>query len=190
MSNSGLDSLVAVSADEAWAVDDQGVLWHWDGSRRRRTWLPIRVVDLDAASPDNVWAVGTRMPRRPPNQLAAMRYDGHGWQQTRLPEHRFTRNGMLPGEIGTIDYVRVLAAGDVWARGAHTWQPEEEEATDPPQVEDWTEADVDPVKRQWLSLSEPAVMPGTPPFSGPGASAPTKGARRSSSGTKQAPPEP
>jgi hypothetical protein len=127
-----ITTLRVLSPRDAWAVDCQGALQHWDGRRWQRTALPIWVCDLDASSPDDVWAVGTRVPSAAPNQLAAMRYDGHGWQQTLLPEHRFTRNGTLPGEISTLDHVRVLAADDVWAVGAHTWEPEDEEPTDPP----------------------------------------------------------
>ncbi|WP_041818765.1 hypothetical protein [Streptomyces davaonensis] len=125
-------TLRVLSPRNAWAVDCEGDLWHWDGRHWQRTRLPIWVRDLDASSPDNVWAVGMRVPATPPYQFAAMHYDGHSWQQTRLPEHRFTQNGMLPGETSTLGYVRVLAADDVWALGAHTWDPEDEAPTDPP----------------------------------------------------------
>ncbi|WP_431962485.1 hypothetical protein [Actinacidiphila sp. bgisy160] len=125
-------TLRVLSSRDAWAVDCLGVLWHWDGRRWQRTELPVRVRDLDASSPDNVWAVGMRMALTPPYQVMAMHYDGHSWERTGLPEHRFTRNGALPGETSTLGYVRVLAADDVWALGAHTWEPEDEAPTDPP----------------------------------------------------------
>ncbi|MCQ9133115.1 hypothetical protein [Streptomyces hilarionis] len=127
-----ITTLRVVSPRRAWAVDDHGALWGWDGRTWKRTGLPLWVGALDASSPDDVWAVGTRLTTDPPNQVAALHYDGRRWRQTRLPEYRFARDRVLPGETSTLGYVRALAADDVWALGSHTWEPEDETATDPP----------------------------------------------------------
>ncbi|MER6787283.1 hypothetical protein ABT330_22150 [Streptomyces sp. NPDC000658] len=224
-----ITTLRVPAPDRAWAVDDQGALWSWDGRTWERAGLPVWVGALDASSPDDVWAVGTRLSADPPNQVAALHYDGHGWRRTRLPEYRFARNGTLPGETSTLGYVRVLAADDVWALGAHTWEPEDETATDPPfeyfflhwdghrwkdvayppraahsavvqplasdgagglvlgawlrrthtgrylgidappRVEGWTKTGAKPSERQWLSLSDLDLAPGTRTLFGAGA---------------------
>ncbi|MBL1083496.1 hypothetical protein JK359_16200 [Streptomyces actinomycinicus] len=221
-----ITALRVLSPRNAWAVDPEGALRHWDGRRWQRNRLPVQVRDVDASSPDDVWAVGIRMPLA---QFAAMHFDGHSWQRTRLPEHRFTHDGTLPGETSSLGYVRVLAADDVWATGAHTWEPDDEAPTDPPfekyllhwdgqrwtsaayppraahdapiqpmapdgsgglvlgawlrrtptgrylgidappRVEGWTNTEVKPSKRRWLSLSDLAEAPGTHTLFGVGA---------------------
>ncbi|WP_067172392.1 hypothetical protein [Microtetraspora niveoalba] len=103
---SGISAISAASPDDVWAVGGAAVL-HWDG----RAWTaltmgdpgfpslgvpgppwpgdgtpPLSLGDVDAVSPEEVWAVGTlRIGDR--EEAVVLRFDGERWTAPDVPAH-------------------------------------------------------------------------------------------------------
>lgn len=115
-----LDDVAALAANDAWAVgysadfaslESRTLIEHWNGT----SWQvvaspnpggpngPNALRGVDAAGPQDVWAVGSaRSPSRP----LILRFDGSGWR-------RFPNRCRVP-----LDAVDVLSATQIWAVGA------------------------------------------------------------------------
>jgi len=112
----------ALSPSDVWVVGDQEgrdqvfetLAEHWDG----RTWSVTRTPDpgrsgdhlyaVDAASPDNIWAVGQKLGSRVPDQGLVEHWNGRRWHIVPLPASR-SANVLLDGVT--------VAGGQVWAVG-------------------------------------------------------------------------
>ncbi len=127
----GLESVSALSADDVWAVGETGnvappgaeltLILHWDGRRwshisssspRNAASLPFDALfAVDAAGPDDVWAVGDANRATPGyggggDRPLVERWDGRRWRLVSSP--LLGRRSILYG---------VLAAGSVWVVG-------------------------------------------------------------------------
>ena len=130
-SHSGLLSgVVALSADDAWAVGayadggpDLTLTEHWDGtvwtvvpSPNKGPW-PNSLTSVSAVSPDDVWAVGTWFTKAFVDRTLTLHWDGTVWHRVKSP------NGGPPQAPNDLVSVGALASDDVWAvgtRGLHT----------------------------------------------------------------------
>lgn len=115
-----LNAVVALAASEAWAVGGSGdpaspldvLIERWDGT----AWTPEEapspgsqtneLLAVDAAGPNDVWAVG-RTASGFGDRPLALHYDGTEWLEVALPEEV---TGVLTG-------VAAISPGDVWAVG-------------------------------------------------------------------------
>lgn len=115
-----LNAVVALAASEAWAVGGSGdpaspldvLVERWDGT----AWTPEEapspgsqtneLLAVDAAGPNDVWAVG-RTASGFGDRPLALHYDGTEWLEVALPEEV---TGVLTG-------VAAISPGDVWAVG-------------------------------------------------------------------------
>jgi hypothetical protein len=112
--------VAAVAAGEAWAVGASGdpeepaaaLVELWDG----RAWTAEKVPNpgsvnelraVDAAGPNDVWAVGRTVTAFGGDRPFALHYDGARWLEVALPEEI---DGVLNG-------VAAIAADDVWVVG-------------------------------------------------------------------------
>ncbi|MFN8472152.1 MAG: hypothetical protein U0822_08190 [Anaerolineae bacterium] len=95
-----LDAAVAISASNVWAVGEEGVILHWEGSRWRQADSPVQTAlkAVAAAATDDVWAVG--------EGGVILHFDGDRWRNWSSP----TRADLLA--------VAVVSTGDAWAIGA------------------------------------------------------------------------
>ncbi len=112
----GLESVAAVSPTDVWAVGTtfeevkhHGLIMHWNGRhwRESRTRATNRdfLYSVNAASADNIWAVGTSGGQG----TTAVHWDGHVWQASRPKNPGSDHNELL--EVSTD------AADDAWAVG-------------------------------------------------------------------------
>jgi len=145
----GTDSMsafdvAALAADDAWAVGgrseagsgDHAAIEHWNG----RVWSLVPLADLtgvygellgvDAAAPDDVWAVGFQRGSTPGGdpQPLVMHFDGEAWHVVPTPT--------LAGPNASLLDVRALAADDVWAVGSRQ-PPLTSELGDRTLIEHW-----------------------------------------------------
>lgn len=115
-----LNAVVALAASEAWAVGGSGdpaspldvLIERWDGT----AWTPEEapspgsqtneLLAVDAAGPNDVWAVG-RTASGFGDRPLALHYDGAEWLEVALPEEV---TGVLTG-------VAAISPSDVWAVG-------------------------------------------------------------------------
>lgn len=81
-----VESLVSLSADDAWAVGTANgpMIQHWDGTRWRRVDHPALglggdLTDIAAVAADDIWAAG-RFEDGQGSRPLVMHYDGAGWQ--------------------------------------------------------------------------------------------------------------
>lgn len=117
-----------IAPDDVWFAIAGGFA-HWDGGDLTTTDVPFLdgdvgwTVDMDATSPEDVWAVGHKQgklyksPGDGPGERTvgylpvAMRYDGTSWDDPALPDY--------PGRSSEL--LAVSARGEeVWAVGAYT----------------------------------------------------------------------
>ena len=129
----GLDDVVAISANDIWAVGAYGMadgkqsfalLEHWDGTQWTIFPSPnpgSRVNGLDgvsAVSPDDVWAVGTYADYQEDGgfgafKTLAMHWDGSKWEVVHSP------NGEGYSHAYELRDVTAIARDDVWAVGSY-----------------------------------------------------------------------
>ena len=115
-----LNAVVALAASEAWAVGGSGdpaspldvLIERWDGTAWVAEEAPSpgsqtnELLAVDAAGPNDVWAVG-RTASGFGDRPLALHYDGTEWLEVALPEEV---TGVLTG-------VAAISPGDVWAVG-------------------------------------------------------------------------
>ncbi len=114
-----LDDVVALAADDAWAVGDSAdfaslksetLIEHWNGASWQAVASPNpggpagpnALRGVDAAGPSDIWAVGSaKSPSRP----LILHFDGSGWQ-------------VSPNRCGApLDDVDALSSTQIWAVG-------------------------------------------------------------------------
>jgi hypothetical protein len=107
-----LYAVTAIAADDVWIAGQIGSgseFLHWDGS----TWATMpaagSIAHLDAISPNDVWAVGSRYRGNEVDTLAE-HWDGTSWTIVSTPN---------PGGATGTEFVSVSASSpeDVWAAG-------------------------------------------------------------------------
>jgi hypothetical protein len=115
-----LNAVVALAASEAWAVGGSGdpaspldvLIERWDGTAWVAEEAPSpgtqtnELLAVDAAGPNDVWAVG-RTASGFGDRPLALHYDGTEWLEVTLPEEV---TGVLTG-------VAAISPSDVWAVG-------------------------------------------------------------------------
>ena len=85
----GPSGVAALAANDVWivglapATSKQGLIMHWDGSAWDMVNAPGNIaydlISIDAAAPDDIWAVGYTQDG-PPAQPVAIHWDGKSWQ--------------------------------------------------------------------------------------------------------------
>jgi hypothetical protein len=128
--NGGLSGVVAIAADDAWAVGayvnrgpSRTLIEHWDGtawtivSSPNKGPFPNALSGVTAVAPDDIWAVGTWFTKAFDDRTLTVHWDGTAW-------HRVTSPNAGPAKAAN-DLVSVsfIATDDVWAvggRGLHT----------------------------------------------------------------------
>ena len=112
-----LDDVVAIAADDAWAVGGD-LLVHWDGA----AWTAVdpgilrqhRLTAVAANGPDDVWVVGTLVSMER-NLPLVMHFDGATWERVYVPR---------PDGDAILQDVVVRPSGEVWVVGYWTlWTP-------------------------------------------------------------------
>jgi hypothetical protein len=119
---SSLDGVSIVASDDAWAVGyaqnyagtrTKTLIEHWDGS----SWTIIPspnpgdynfLLDVDAVSTEDVWAVGTRFDVAGTHNLV-LHWDGRAWRSIAVPSPGLDDNSM--------EGIVAIAPDDVWAVG-------------------------------------------------------------------------
>jgi hypothetical protein len=125
MANGELHGVVALAADDVWAVgiqQDPASPWssalveHWDGT----SWTVVPVppgegfdawlTAVTAVSPTEVWAVGSFRQGYSPSRTLTERWDGGSWQVVEGPNISHRGNGNEPSAVAaTRDGVVFLA---------------------------------------------------------------------------------
>ncbi|HVF98963.1 MAG TPA: S-layer homology domain-containing protein [Chloroflexia bacterium] len=124
--NNALASVVAVAADDVWAVGNylnefgisQTLVEHWDGS----AWSVVEsanvgplldnyLTSIDAVAPDDVWAVGYYFNDVAVAQTLIQHWDGSTWSIVGSPNEGESNNFLYA--------VSVVGPDDVWAVGAY-----------------------------------------------------------------------
>jgi hypothetical protein len=118
-----LDSVVGVSAKNAWAVGfyynggfDQSIALHWNGT----SWKQVKTPDpgsqgtflfsVRASSPTNAWAVGSSYNGTADKTLI-VHWNGSAWKQVKTP------NPGGSGHSNDLSAAAVTPKGDAWAAG-------------------------------------------------------------------------
>ena len=119
-----LEDVVAVAADDVWAVgwtgsnnfDDENIAMHWDGS----SWTIVptpqpgdgidRLFAIDAAAPNDVWATGSYGDPQGSYLSSILHWDGTSWSSVPNPCHTY---GGLTG-------ITAISPTNVWAVGNAT----------------------------------------------------------------------
>jgi hypothetical protein len=106
-----LNDVVAIAADDAWAVGDGGIARHWDGAAWTSRHLgglrsPI-LAGVDATSASDVWAVGGVIVFDAFRAFVS-HWDGTAWHRVVVPGS--------PGEVIVEDVV-ARSAADAWIVG-------------------------------------------------------------------------
>lgn len=110
--DSSLNSLVAISANDIWAVGSAGsspLVEHWNGTQWGSIQLPstlqvARLNGVAATSDHDIWAVG----QTPDHTPIAIHWDGQSWSATSLPA---TLNS------GDFSFVQEISPHDIWVIG-------------------------------------------------------------------------
>lgn len=118
-----LSGVVAVAADDAWAVGstsgqggpERTLVLHWDGSEwsvipspNKGPW-PNGLADVSAVSPDDLWAVGSWRTKAFVSRSLAIHWDGSAWHRVPSPSPG-TKDVVLSG-------ISAVASDDVWTVG-------------------------------------------------------------------------
>ncbi|MEV0229352.1 hypothetical protein [Nonomuraea sp. NPDC050786] len=124
--------------DDVWVIAEERRAGHWDGARWRTVTLPAQAGALDAAAPDDMWAVGHRASSATPGPLtqpAAMHWNGRAWRLVPTPAYRFP-DPAPPEEDAFLTGVVALSAKEAWAVGEHTFNHGEggPDPADPPPI--------------------------------------------------------
>lgn len=134
VSGDGIYDILAVAPDDVWFLGEwiritpqsftvrQALAMHWDGSGFTvHEDMPVvgsngaTIHASDAASPDDIWAVGAAGDGDPAtNQSYIFHWDGSDWEHRPAPQ--------VPGYQHTLGDVKVLAPDDVWISGS-SWAP-------------------------------------------------------------------
>jgi hypothetical protein len=134
VSGDGIYDILALAANDVWffgewiRLNAQGFTFrhalamHWDGSSFTvHEDFPIvgsngaTIHASDAASPDDIWAVGAGGDGDPAtNQSYIYHWDGSSWEHRPAPQ--------VPGYSHSLGDVKVLAPDDVWISGS-SWEP-------------------------------------------------------------------
>ena len=119
-----LSGVVALAADDAWAVGSFGqgapsrtLIEHWDGA----TWsvvpspnkgpFPNALSDIDAVASDDIWAVGTWFTKAFDDRTLTLHWDGATWSRVASP------NAGPASAANDLVSVSAVGTDDVWAVG-------------------------------------------------------------------------
>jgi len=119
-----LSSVVALAADDAWAVGSSGqgapsrtLIEHWDGT----SWtvvpspnkgpFPNALSDVDAVAPDDIWAVGTWFTKAFDDRTLTLHWNGTTWSRVASP------NAGPASAANDLVSVSAVGTDDVWAVG-------------------------------------------------------------------------
>jgi hypothetical protein len=119
-----LGDVVALEADDAWAVGSYGqgapsrtLVEHWDGT----SWsvvpspnkgpFPNSLTAVDAVAADDIWAAGTWFTKAFVDRTLILHWDGVSWQRVKGP------NAGPTGAANDVVDIAAMAADDVWAVG-------------------------------------------------------------------------
>jgi hypothetical protein len=106
-----LSGVAALTNRNVWAVgndDVRGTILHWNGHTWRAVPSPFLPFDIDAASPKDIWAVGSSAVGGLQTRPRAEHWNGRRWKTVPAPSG--------PGSY--LRAVAALSAGSVWAVGA------------------------------------------------------------------------
>jgi hypothetical protein len=119
-----LSGVVALAADDAWAVGSYGqgapgrtLIEHWDGTAwtivqsPNKGPFPNALSDIDAIAPDDVWAVGTWFTKAFDDRTLTLHWDGATWSRVGSP------NAGPISAANDLVSVSAVATDDVWAVG-------------------------------------------------------------------------
>ncbi|MGZ5213550.1 MAG: hypothetical protein ACXWEG_10715 [Actinomycetota bacterium] len=128
--NGELSGVVALAADDAWAVGAYGdggpsrtLIEHWDGTAwttvpsPNKGPFPNSLSSVAAVSPDDVWVVGTWFTKAFDDRTLTLHWDGTSWHRVKSP------NAGPTSAANDLVSVSAVATDDVWAvgvRGLHT----------------------------------------------------------------------
>ncbi len=134
-----LEDVVTLGPSDAWAVgwtgnpsslDDQSVAMHWDGTAWSIVPTPQpggayvdRLLAVDAAAPDDVWATGLYWDSQTHSHSVILHWDGTSWRifRTGRPSLGNTAPaGAACDTYGGLTGITVLSATAVWAVGDAT----------------------------------------------------------------------
>ncbi len=123
----GLTGVVDLSAANAWAVGQRGVVEHWDGTAWSNVTVPSpnpadtfgnNLTAITASSATDIWAVGEFTNGSYTNSAYALHYDGTSWRVVILPQ---------PAVSGpsspVLHAVTAVASNNVWAVGENEEVP-------------------------------------------------------------------
>jgi hypothetical protein len=151
---SELRAVTAVSPKDVWAVgwfadpitdSSRPLVQHWDGER----WTIVAAAapealgllqSVDAASSDDVWAVGSTLTELQSSRALALHRDGRAWDTVRVPK---PERGRFVSTVLT-DVV-AIDADDAWAVGYWSSIPD---ASPSPLIEHWN-------GRRWRPVPNP-----------------------------------
>lgn len=103
-----LAGVAAISACNAWAVGENGMIEHWNGA----SWMVVpsstsgSLTGVAATSSANAWAVG---PGLTANHGLILHWNGTAWKQQATP--------VLPSKIDILNGVAATSARNAWAVG-------------------------------------------------------------------------
>lgn len=119
-----LSAVVALAADDAWAVGSYGqgapsrtLIEHWDGTAwaivpsPNKGQFPNALSDIDAVAPDDIWAVGTWFTKAFDDRTLTLHWDGTAWSRVVSP------NAGPNSAANDLMSVSAVATDDVWAVG-------------------------------------------------------------------------
>jgi hypothetical protein len=133
-----LEDVVTIGHDDAWAVgwigspsslDDRNVAMHWDGSAWSIVPTPQpggvsvdRLLAVDAAAPNDVWAVGVYWDAQAHSHSVILHWDGASWRIVRTGRPLTSRrNDYVDCDTyGGLTGITVVTASNVWAVGDST----------------------------------------------------------------------
>jgi hypothetical protein len=151
---SELLAVTAISSKDLWAVgwfadpitdSTRPLVQHWDG----QTWTIVPAVarevsgplqGVDAASSDDVWAVGSMLTQLQTGRALALHWDGRAWETHRVPK---PERGRFVSTVLTD--VFALGPDDAWAVGYWSTVPD---APPSPLIEHWN-------GRRWRPVPNP-----------------------------------
>jgi len=134
-----LEDVITLGPGDAWAVgwtgdpsslDDQSVAMHWDGTAWSVVPTPQpggssvdRLLAVDAAGPNNVWATGVYWDAQSSSHSVILHWDGTSWRIARTGRPRLS--SIVPSTVPCDTYegltgITVISSSDVWAVGDAT----------------------------------------------------------------------